>query len=687
MPRLALLLFLAFPAAAVAQGTAADYERANGLRQRFAGKVTHTVGPTKWSPKGDELRYAVDVQGGQKEYVAVQTADGSRRALTQKEFDESPKPDTPPRARGNRRRGRTTSPDGKWRVTVKDFNLTLREVAAETDTPLTTDGTKADAYTADVFWSPDSARFVAHRRKPGGDRVVTLVESSPKDQLQPKTSTYFYLKPGDEIPQARPHLFDVATKTEVPLTGQTQLLDNPWDVSYEHWSPDAKRFTFLLNPRGHQAMRLLTIDAAGAVTPVLNETCDTFFDYSNKLFLQYLDDTDELLWMSERTGWNHLYLLDATTGRVKNSITAGDWNVRGVERVDVEARTIRFRMVGFDRDQDPYHVHYATAKFDGTGFTRLTEGDGTHTFDVSPDGQFAVDTYSRVDAAPISELRNATTGELVTTLETADVTALRATGWKPPERFVAPGRDGTTPIYGVLHRPTNFDPTKKYKVIEYIYAGPHDHFVPKNFRTVYGQAQAVAELGFIVVQIDGMGTNWRSRAFHDVCHKNLGDSGFPDRIPWIQAAAAKYPQLDLSGGVGIFGGSAGGQSSTRALLAFGDFYTVAVSDCGCHDNRVDKIWWNEMWMGWPIGPHYAEQSNVTQAHRLKGQLLLVVGELDKNVDPSSTMQVVNALIQADKDFDLLVIPGAGHGAAESPYGRRRRMDFFIRHLAGQEPRR
>ena len=222
-------------------------------------------------------------------------------------------------------------------------------------------------------------------------------------------------------------------------------------------------------------------------------------------------------------------------------------------------------------------------------------------------------------------------------------------------------------------------------MIEKIYAGPHGSFVPKSFSD-YFSAQAVAELGFIVVQIDGMGTSNRSKAFHDVCSKKLGDSGFPDRIKWINVAAEKYPFMDLSRGVGIYGGSAGGQSSTRAVLAFGDFYTVAVSDCGCHDNRMDKVWWNELWMGWPIGSHYEEQSNVTNAHRLTGKLFLTVGELDRNVDPASTMQVVDALIKADKDFDLLVVPGGGHGIGESAYGKRRRRDFFVRHLMGVEPR-
>jgi dipeptidyl aminopeptidase/acylaminoacyl peptidase len=237
----------------------------------------------------------------------------------------------------------------------------------------------------------------------------------------------------------------------------------------------------------------------------------------------------------------------------------------------------------------------------------------------------------------------------------------------------------------VIFRPTNFDANRKYPVIEDIYAGPQSAFVPKRFSAFHRQ-QALAELGFVVVKIDGMGTSHRSKAFHDACWQNLGDAGFADRIPWIRAAAAKYPSLDLDR-VGIFGGSAGGQNALRGLLAHGDFYRVGVADCGCHDNRMDKIWWNEQWMGWPVGPHYADSSNVTHAHRLTGKLLLIVGEADRNVDPASTMQVVDALIRADKDFDLLVMPGVGHGAAETAYGNRRRQDFFVRHLLGVEPRR
>jgi dipeptidyl aminopeptidase/acylaminoacyl peptidase len=282
----------------------------------------------------------------------------------------------------------------------------------------------------------------------------------------------------------------------------------------------------------------------------------------------------------------------------------------------------------------------------------------------------------------VHELRPASDGELICKLERADASALLEAGWKMPEPFVAKGRDGKTDIWGVIFRPMKLDESKKYPVIEKIYAGPHGSFVPKTWRDFHS-AQSLAELGFILVQIDGMGTNNRSKAFHDICWKNLGDTGFPDRILWLKAAAKRYSYMDLNR-VGIFGTSAGGQSSTRAMLAHPDFYKVAVSSCGCHDNRMDKASWNEQWMGYPVGPHYAEQSNITNAHKLQGKLLLLVGELDRNVPPESTYRLVDALIKADKDFDLLMLPGQGHGSGGT-YGNRRRRDFFVRHLLGIEP--
>ena len=386
--------------------------------------------------------------------------------------------------------------------------------------------------------------------------------------------------------------------------------------------------------------------------------------------------------MSERDGWNHLYMLDGETGQVKHQITQGEWPVRGVDSVDVANRRIWFRASGMNPEQDPYFVHYYRIDFDGTGLVAYTEADGMHEVTFSPDHQYYIDQWSRVDQPPIVELRRTADRSLVMELERADAAALLATGWQYPEVFVAKGRDGVTDIWGIIIRPTNFDPNRSYPVIESIYAGPHGSHVPKTFST-HTSRTSVAELGFIVAQIDGMGTNNRSKAFHDVAWQNIKDAGFPDRILWHQAVASEYDYYDVTR-VGIYGGSAGGQNSMAALLWHGDFYDVAFSSVGCHDNRMDKIWWNEAWMGWPIGPHYSESSNVDNAWRLQGKLLLVVGELDRNVDPSSTLQVVNALIEADKDFDFLLFPGGGHGSG-GDFGARKRNDYFVRHLLGVEP--
>jgi len=375
-------------------------------------------------------------------------------------------------------------------------------------------------------------------------------------------------------------------------------------------------------------------------------------------------------------------LVDAKTGQIKNQIIKGEFVVRQVDRIDEEKRQIWFRASGRNADQDPYLIHFCRVNFDGSGLVALTEGNGNHSIQYSPDRNYIIDTYSRVDMPPAHELRRVSDGKLVCELEQADTSELTARGWEAPEVFSAMGRDGKTEIWGFICRPRNFDPNEKYPVIEAIYAGPHDSYVPKSFSTARRYA-SFTDLGFVVAKLDGMGTANRSKAFHDVCWKNLKDAGFPDRILWHKAVAEKYPWYDISR-VGIYGGSAGGQNSTGALLFHGDFYKVAVSSCGCHDNRMDKASWNEQWMGYPVGPHYAESSNIENAHRLRGKLMLIVGEMDTNVPPESTMRLADALIKADKDFDLLVMPGQGHGDG-GRYGDRRRREFFVRHLLGVEP--
>ena len=405
------------------------------------------------------------------------------------------------------------------------------------------------------------------------------VQSSPPDQEQPKLLSFEYLKPGDRIPLTKPHLFDAVAGREVKI--DQGLFDTPWEGRDNHlrWDGDGKRFTFYYNQRGHQVARVIAVDAAtGHATAIVDERAKTFIDYSGKFFLQFVDDR-ELVWMSERDGWNHLFLVDAKNGAVKNTITPGHWVVRSVDRIDTEKRQVYFQAGGIVPGQDPYYVHVCRVNLDGTDRVDLTPGDGTHKVQFSPDGRFYIDTYSRVDLPPVTELRRASDAKLICPLEKGDASALMATGWRFPERFVAKGRDGTTDIYGIIERPTNFDPAKKYPVIEDIYAGPQDSFVPKAFtRRTYGMG--LAELGFIVVQIDGMGTNNRSaRPFMmSAWQKSRKTPASQTASCGIQAAAATVPlSMDMTRGVGLFGNSPQAVRDAMGAIeaSIGEFYKVS----------------------------------------------------------------------------------------------------------------
>ncbi|WP_288427237.1 S9 family peptidase [uncultured Spirosoma sp.] len=728
-------LLSVLPLASWAQGTLVDYQRAERLNGAFQNKVYDAPDKVLWLPDGRSFWYAKRTANG-NEFVLVDAGQQTKRPV----FDQARLAQSLSAVRhkamgayqlpvdgvtlgagevsfkikdstfscsldtyacrlrevakpsASRYWGESNdewaegqevpSPDGAYIAYVKNHNVYVRPKAASaTEKALSTDGSADAYYSSRIVWSPDSKRLATTKIKPDDPHKLYLIESSPTDQLQPKLHTRTYRKPGDPLPVRTPVLFSLDGKAPMPVPAE--LIANQYSVSAPQWRQDGRAFTFEYNQRGHQRYTVFEMNTAGAVKPLIEERSPTFIQYSSKNYRYDVADGRELIWASERDGWNHLYLYDGA-GRLKNQITKGPWVVRKVLNVDEAKRTILFEGSGREAGQDPYLIQLYRVNFDGSGLTALTRENGNHRLFFSPDYRYVVDCYSRIDETQKTVLRQTDSGKVLMELETADIKPLLATGWQMPEVFTSAGRDGKTDIWGIIVRPSNFDPKKTYPVIEYIYAGPHDSFVPKSFVTdSRGSLHEMAELGFIVVQMDGMGTANRSKAFQDVCWKDLKDSGFPDRMAWMRAAAKRYPYMDLSR-VGIWGNSAGGQSSAGALLHHPDFYKVAVSSSGCHDNRMDKIWWNEQWMGYPIGPQYAESSNVTDAHKLQGKLLLILGELDDNVDPSSTFQFINALIKANKNFDFLMVPGMGHSLG-GDYGEHKRRDFFVKHLLNVEP--
>jgi dipeptidyl aminopeptidase/acylaminoacyl peptidase len=633
---------------------------------------------TKPAPKSAAL--STDLRVAFSPVIAVQaaqiSASSDESTSSPQEGAAAPKPAPP----AGEMRNATRSPDGKWTAFLREHNVHVRSEADGKEKALTQDG-KPDRGYGRLEWAPDSQGLIGWRMEPGDKKEVYLVQSSPPGGGRAVLKSHGYPLPGDKFATFELSVFDVANGKQIKPPTEPVDFGSPG----LRWNRDGFRCTYEKMDRGHQRFRIVEVDThAGTVRNLIDEKTQTFIWSAHTEGLKmklvtYLDKTDEILHVNEASGWRHLYLVDAKAGALKNPVTKGEWVLRAIDRIDEEARQVWFRASGVFPGQDPYLIHFGRVNFDGTGLVFLTEGHGQHAITFSPDSRFIIDSYNRVDLPPVTELRRVSDGKLVCALEKADVSDAE---WKPSEVFVAKGRDGKTDIWGIIERPANFDPNKKYPVIEDIYAGPQDSYVPKTFST--GRRYAgLTDRGFIVVKIDGMGTANRSKAFHDVCWKNLKDAGFPDRILWIKAAAAKYPYIDATR-VGIYGTSAGGQNAAGAVLFHPEFYTAAVANCGCHDNRMDKASWNEQWMGYPVGPHYAENSNIDNAHRLRGHLFLIVGELDNNVPPESTYRFVDALIKANKDVDFLLVPGGGHGAGGG-YASRRREDFFVRHLQGVQP--
>lgn len=611
-------------------------------------------------------------------YYLVDASKTSRKALSKSEYDSLSKSLNTGSTR--ERRGKTTefpSPDNSRTAIIRDNNIWIRD--AESERQVTFDGTDQYSYYV-IHWSPDSEKIAAFRREYVKERQIPLRRSAPENAVQPELKWIDYAKPGDRLPQEMPVLINAVTGEKKDIEGFT----DQYFVNFGKWSKDSEYFTFEYNRRGHQVYSLVAVNGQDGSTRLLaDETSDTFIYYYN-LYRHYMDNGD-ILWVSERDDWRHFYRIDGKTGATEQ-LTKGAWNVRDILRIDEEKGAIYFTANGMNaidesgngtpEGEDPYNKHLLKLNLNTLEISDLTPENANHLIYMNPQKTMFVDVMSRPDMPPVSVLRNMD-GRTIMEIQRADISALESTGWTMPEVFVADGRDGKTDIWGTIFRPSDYNPRKKYPVVEYIYAGPHDSFVLKDFYA-YTRFSKLLELGFIVVTIDGMGTDNRSKSFQDVCWRNLKDSGYPDRILWIKKAAARYRSMDISN-MGVYGYSAGGQSTMAALLFFGDFYKVGVSLCGCHDNRMDKIWWNEQWMGYPIGPWYSENSNVDNAHRLEGKLLLINGELDDNVDPASTLQVVNALIKADKDFEQLYLPGYTHSLGDD-YVTRKVFEFFYKNI-------
>ena len=760
-----IIYHLLFIISAVGQGTLDDYNRAYSLRKTFTwSKVLNHVDDARWLPDGRFQYHLTDGAKGTWHFGQV-NADGSitldsppalpnregADTITKGKARKVTTPSLIGRVRGEspKRHWMETdderggdpvlSPDSSLVAFIRNDNVYIAKPDGSNARALSTEGTLSHYFSSYIYWSPDGRYVAVNRIRPIEKRYVYYVESSPADQLQPVLHKQEYAKPGDELAQKTPYIFEVATGKAVKPA--PDLIANQYALTGPEWRQDSRGIRFEYNQRGHKLYRIYEMSVEGNTRTLIEEREDKYVRYSN-YFRRNLHGDSLILWLSERDGYPHLYLFDtglslrppykggsrilrkqsSTSNKGDHSLpyregegrvlTSGPWCVRRVLHVDEAQNFIIFTANGRNKDEDPYHIHYYRIGLDGKNLVDLTPEPANHNARFNADFTAFIDTYSTVDTAPITVVRSLSPspspagegnfkapnidtkhtasplshgrgagGEAV--LGRASIDDLLAAGWTAPEVFVAPGRDGKTPMWGIIQRPTNFDPTKKYPIIEYIYAGPGDSYVPKSFQPYNFYTTALADLGFIVVQLDAMGTSNRGKKFEEVCYKNLKDAGFPDRIAWIKAAAAKYPYMDIDR-VGIYGCSAGGQESTGAVLFHGDFYKAAYSACGCHDNRMDKIWWNEQWMGYPVDSSYIECSNVENAYRLERPLMLVVGELDDNVDPASTMQVADALIKANKPFELVVIPGAHHTVGEA-YGEHKRFDFFVKHLLGVEP--
>jgi len=695
--------------------TTADYARAESfLRDNVFPLVSGVLVQPAWL-SGDRLGYRTTVRGGTTQFVLVDPAKGSRLVCSPETdrcggaLDPREVSRLVPGQRAPGSRLESLSPDGKRAAFIRSYNLWVRELATGRETQLTTDGQKDFGYATDnagwvrsdrpvLLWSPDSRKIATFQQddRPVGEMYLVTAKVG-----HPELQQWKYPLPGDSsISMIHRVVINVDTPRVIrfqmpPDAHRSTLCDHvicrgtEWaDVE---WYPDGSHLAFVSTSRDHKHEIFRVADAAtGAIRDVFREDVATQFESGNGMVnWRVLPESNEVIWFSERDDWGQLYLYDLSNGKLKSKITSGEGNVGQLRRVDEKTRTLYFVGNAREKGRDPYFRHFYRIRMDGSSLTLLTPEDADHDISLAPSGQYFIDTYSRPEVPPVSVMRDLS-GKSVVTLETADISRLTASGWKPPMPITVKARDGKTDLYGLMYVPTNLDRTRKYPIVNHIYPGPQTGSVGgRSFSPARGDAQALAELGFVVVEIDGMGTPWRSKSFHDAYYGKMGDNTLPDQVAGMKELAQRFPYIDINR-AGIYGHSGGGFAAADAMFRYPDFFKVGISEAGNHDQREYEDDWGERYQGLltrgPDGSdNYAAEANQVYAKNLKGKLLLAHGTTDDNVPPYNTLLVVNELIRANKDFDLLLLPNRAHGFGNEPYMVRRRWDYFVKNLLGAEP--
>lgn len=684
--------------------TATDYQNAaNMLGGNLSKYIDRGNVTPNWLPDGNFYYKVLTATGS--EYVLINTKDGTRKTVTDLKTLLAGIPEVKP-ATVNARfgNGELVSPDGKKSIFIRNWNLWVKDIASGKETALTTEGVKDFGYATDnagwthssraiALWSPDSKKVATFQQDQRHVKDMYLVRTKVG---APELEQWKYPLPGDSaIIKIQRIIIDVETgnivrlKTPADDRRSTLCDDISCGGSFDdnEWSADSKTLAFVSTPRDHKKATLKIADAAtGDVRVVFEETVATQYESGQgSINWKYLPATNEFIWYSEKDNWGHLYLYDVNTGKLKNQITKGDFVVTRVLKMDEKNRVIYFEGKGKEAGRNPYHSYFYKVDFAGKKITLLSPADGSHRISISKDGNYFVDNYSQTTIPNVAELRDMN-GKLIATLEKADITRLTAAGWKAPIPFTVKSAANGWDLYGIMYVPSHLDASKKYPVINYIYPGPQGGSVGSwDFAPGRQDHQALAELGFVVVLIEGSCNPDRSKSFHDACYGNMGENTLPDQISGLQQLQKRYPYMDLDN-VGVWGHSGGGFATGAAMFNYPDFYKVGIAESGNHDNRNYEDDWGERYIGLLDKDNYAKQANEVNAKNLKGKLMLIHGNMDDNVPPYNTYLVADALMKANKSFDMLVLPNARHGyGADSYYIMRRRWDYFIANLKGGIP--